>query len=59
MGLVAAAAQAGADGVAASNYDPSLQPRDAKIAGKIAKGATGSRIAHFRLTVPTRSPASA
>ncbi|HMI88035.1 MAG TPA: hypothetical protein VK550_28320 [Polyangiaceae bacterium] len=39
--LVAAAAQAGADGVAASNYDPLLQQNDATIAGKNAMGATG------------------
>jgi hypothetical protein len=39
--LVAVAAQAGADGVAASNYDTALQQNDPKIAGKPATGATG------------------
>jgi hypothetical protein len=39
--LVAAAAQAGADGVAASNYDTALQQTDPKIAGRNASGAAG------------------
>lgn len=39
--LVAAAAKAGADGVAASNYDPSVQQSDVKIAGHDATDATG------------------
>jgi hypothetical protein len=39
--LVAAAAQAGADGVAASNYDPTMQQSDPRIAGHNAIGAIG------------------
>jgi hypothetical protein len=39
--LVAAAGQAGADGVPATNYDPQLSPSDVKIAGHNASGASG------------------
>jgi hypothetical protein len=39
--LVAAAAQAGADGIAASNYDTALPQNDPKIAGQNAAGPSG------------------
>ena len=39
--VVAAAAQAGADGVPATNFDPQLQQGDLKMAGHNASGAAG------------------